>query len=458
MEIVKNNLSGLDIIESLDENIDENDINKKVCIFGQGFVGLPLTLSFALRGCETIGVDVDDLLVANTNKGLTNHTEKFYKVSIREILNMQIKKGKYKATVDGEAAVRKCNNIIVTVGIPIKNGEYIMDYLKNACVTIGKNLKKGDLVVIRSTVIPGTTEEFIMPILERESNMKAGTDFYLAYASERIAEGKAFEEFANMPTLVGAVNKRSLERAASLLVVVCKARIVKASCIKAVETSKVFENVQRDVNIAMSQEFARFAEALGIDIFEVIKLANTHKRVNLLTPGPGVGGYCIPNAYHYIAPRAEKMNVSMDILKLARKKNALIPQFIVDKLRELLKSRNKNIKDCKIAVLGLAMKDYSNDDRISPSIDICKLLVKVGAKVRAFDPIVPTRYDFKVENEKEALKKADAVLILTKQNDMNYDDCEHMAKLMNKNPVCIDTKAVVNAVEARKYGFLYWRI
>ncbi|MFC0904972.1 nucleotide sugar dehydrogenase [Clostridium sp. MT-14] len=458
MEIIKNDLSGLDIIESLNENIDRADINKKVCIFGQGFVGLPLTLSFALRGCKTIGVDVDDLLVANTNRGLTNHTEKFYKAGIQEILNMQIKKGNYKATVNGEAAVKKCNNIIVTVGIPIKNGKYIMDYLENACITIGKNLKRGDLVVIRSTVIPGTTEEFIMPILERKSKMKAGVDFYLAYASERIAEGKAFEEFADMPTLVGAINAKSLERAASLLAVVCKAQIVKASCIKAVETSKVFENVQRDVNIAMSQEFARFAESLGIDIFEVIKLANTHKRVNLLTPGPGVGGYCIPNAYHYIAPKAEKMDVSMDILKIARKKNALIPKFIVDKVEELLNSENKDIRNCKIAVLGLAMKDYSNDDRISPPVDICKLLVKAGANVNAFDPIVPTKYDFRVESEEEALEKADAVLILAKQDDMNYDDCEHMSKLMNENPVCLDTKAVVNAVEAGKYGFLYWRI
>ncbi len=458
MEILENSLSNLDIIENLNENIDENNINKRVCIFGQGFVGLPLTLSFAFRGCKAIGVDVDDMLVANTNKGLTHHTEKFYEASIKEILNMQLQSGRYKATVDGAAAVRECNNIIVTVGIPIKNGKYIMDYLESACITIGQNLKKGDLVIIRSTVIPGTTEEFIMPILERESKMKAGKDFYLAYASERIAEGKAFEEFANMPTLVGAVNQNSLNRAAKLLSVVCKADVIKASCIKAVETCKVFENVQRDVNIALSQEFARFTEALGIDIFEVVKLANTHKRVNLLTPGPGVGGYCIPNAYHYIAPKAEKMDVNMEILKLARKKNEIIPKFIVNKLKELLRKQGKQIRNSKVAVLGLAMKDYSNDDRISPPIDICKLLIDTGAQVKAFDPVVPTEYDFKVKSEKEALQDADAVLILTKQYDINFDDYEYMAKLMNEKPVCVDTKAVVNAVEARKYGFLYWRI
>src|SRR3712207_4652370 len=135
-----------------------------------------------------------------------------------------------------------------------------MNYLEGAAVTIGKNIKKGDLVVIRSTVIPGTTEEFILPILEKESNMKAGEDFYLAYASERIAEGVAFDEFANMPTIVGAINEESLKRAIKLLSIVCKAEVIPATNIKAVETSKVFENVQRDVNIAMCQEFARFTE------------------------------------------------------------------------------------------------------------------------------------------------------------------------------------------------------
>ncbi|WP_080348178.1 MULTISPECIES: nucleotide sugar dehydrogenase [Clostridium] len=458
MELFKSKNTNIEKIKSLNENIKENSINKKVCVFGQGFVGLPLALSFALRGCSTIGVDIDDILVANTNKGLTHHTEKFYDVTIQDILKIQLEEKRYKATIEAEEAVKECNNIIVTVGIPIKDGKYIMDYLEAACVAIGKNLKKKDLVIIRSTVIPGTTEDFVLPILEKESGMKAGSDFYLAYASERIAEGNAFDEFANMPTLVAGINKDSLDRATEVLSIVCKAEVVPATCIKAVETSKVFENVQRDVNIAMSQEFARFTEALGIDIFEVIKLANTHKRVNLLTPGPGVGGYCIPNAYHYIAPKANELAVDMDILNLSREKNAQLPEFIVNKTEELLKDVNKELKGSKIAVFGLAMKDYSNDDRISPPIDICKLLLERGANVEAFDPVVPTSYDFKVDTQDEALKDADAVLILTKQHAINFNYCEHMSKMMKDKPVCIDTKAVISQVEAKKYGIRCWRI
>jgi UDP-N-acetyl-D-mannosaminuronic acid dehydrogenase len=448
--------NGIFKVEDLDKT--QNALNRKVCIFGQGFIGLPLTLSFATGGCATVGVDVDDMLVANINKGITHHTEKFNDVPIQQILKIELDEGRYTATTDGAKAVRECNNIIVTVGIPIKDGKFIMYYLEDACRTIGKNLKKQDLVIIRSTVIPGTTEDFILPIIEKESGMRAGVDFYLAYASERIAEGNAFDEFASMPTLVGAVNNESLYRAKDLLSVVCKAEIVSASCIKAVETSKVFENIQRDVNIAMSQEFARFTEVLGIDIFEVIKLANTHKRVNLLIPGPGVGGYCIPNAYHYLEPKAKEFGLTMDLLKLAREKNASIPEFIVNKTEELLNCVGKELKGSRIAVLGLAMKDYSNDDRISGPVEICKLLTERGAKVRAFDPIVQGAYEFKSKTQDEALQGADAILILAKQQGIYFNDIENIVKKMNQYPVCIDAKATIDMDEALKYGLKYWRI
>ena len=447
-----------ELMKQFSEEIAENSLNKNICIFGQGFVGLPLTLSFAFRGCNTLGVDIDNNLVEEINRGFTHHVEKYKDITIQEILNIQLQENRYKATSDGAYAVKNSNNIIVTVGIPIKDGKYILDYLKTCCETIGRNLKKGDLIIIRSTVIPGTTEDFCLPILEKESRMKAGEDFYLAYASERIAEGLAFSEFENMPTIVGAVNNKSLERAIELLKIVCKAEVIPATNIKVVETSKVFENVQRDVNIAMAQEFARFTEGLGIDIFEVVKLANTHKRVNLLTPGPGVGGYCIPNAYHYIAPKAHEMGINMDLLKIAREKNALIPEFIVNKVEELLNLENKSLCESKIAVLGLAMKDYSNDDRISPPIDICKLLIGRGADVKAFDPIVPTKYDFKVTSQDEAVTCADVVLVLTKQYGIDYDDLEHMSNLLNEKPIIFDMKSVIKEDKVRKYGIKIWGI
>lgn len=358
-----------------------NNYNK-ICIVGQGFVGLPLALSFSIRGFKVIGVDINKDLVNELNSGITYHKEEFKGKSIEEILKKQLDAGNYIATTSITCAIKESNVIILTVGIPIINGEAIKDEITKACFEIGENLKKDDLIIVRSTVIPGTTEEIILPILENKSGLKAGEDFYLAYSSERIAEGKAFDEFENMPTVVAGINKKSLEKAKEVLKIICKADIVEASNIKIVETSKVFENVQRDVNIAMVQEFARFTEKLGIDIFEVIEIANTHKRVNLLTPGSGVGGYCIPNAYYYLKPKAEQLNLDLQILCLCREKNSSIPNFIVNKVEELLNIVNKKVSNSKIAVLGMAMKDYSNDSRLSPSIEVIKLLIKKGQKLK----------------------------------------------------------------------------
>lgn len=293
-------------------------------------------------------------------------------------------------------------------------------------------------------MIPGTTEEILLPILEEESKLKAGKDFYLAYASERIAEGQAFYEFENMPTVVAGINEESFKRAEEVLKIVCKADIIKASSIKVVETSKVFENVQRDVNIAMAQEFARFSEKVDIDIFEVIEVANSHKRVNLLTPGPGVGGYCIPNAYYYLKPKAEELNLSLDILKLCREKNKGIPYYIVSKVEELLNSLGKNISNCKIGVLGIAMKDYSNDDRLSPVLDIINLFIEKKALTYCYDPAVDSEYEFKKDNIDEVIQNADVLIIATKQKEINYKNFAYYKNLMRERAICIDLKNAIN--------------
>ncbi|TDT50820.1 nucleotide sugar dehydrogenase [Fonticella tunisiensis] len=428
-------------MSSIESNIKSE--YKNVAVFGQGFVGLPLALSFAFRGCNVLGIDVIQGLVDDINNGITYHTESFDGKSIQEILKEQIDLGRYRATTDTAYAMKNCNNIIVTVGIPIRNGEHDLSDLLSCISEIGKNLKREDLVVIRSTVIPGTTEERILPILEMESGMKAGEDFYLAYSSERIAEGRAFEEFAYMPTVVAGINDESAKRAKELLSIVCKTDVIVASDMKVVETAKVFENVQRDVNIAMVQEFARFTEALGIDIYEVIKVANTHKRVNLLTPGPGVGGYCIPNAYYYLEPKAEELRVNLDILKLARLKNSDIPNVIVSMLEGELLKLGKKIETSRVGVLGIAMKDYSNDDRISPPIEIIKILLEKGARVFAYDPVVPTKYDFKVDSIEEAVEEKDAILILAKQK--GYDRFnEEIVNKIKKGTVIFDTRNIIS--------------
>jgi UDP-N-acetyl-D-mannosaminuronic acid dehydrogenase len=318
-------------------------------------------------------------------------------------------------------------------------------------------LKQNDLVIIRSTVIPGTTEEKLLPILEKESRMKAGVDFYLAYSSERIAEGRAFDEFAYMPTVVGGVNEESAKRAQKLLAVVCKTDVIIAGNIKVVETAKVFENVQRDVNLAMVQEFARFAEGMDIDIHEVIRVANTHKRVSLLSPGPGVGGYCIPNAYHYLEPKANEMGVSLDLLKLSREKNSRLPEVMVNMFEKELEGTGKKLEGAKVGVLGIAMKDYSNDDRLSPPIDIIRILENRGAKVFAYDPAVPTDYDFKVSAVDEALRSMDGIMVLAKQKEFDWFDLSYLLERLEKGIVIFDTRNLFAGYknELKEKGIIY---
>ncbi|HZK56993.1 MAG TPA: nucleotide sugar dehydrogenase, partial [Clostridia bacterium] len=355
---------------------------KNIAVFGLGFIGLPLALSFSMNGRKVIGVDVSEELIRELNLGITHHLEEHEGIKIEEILKKQLGENNFEATMDAEYALEKCNNIIVTVGIPVADGGGLnTEHLESVSKTIARNLKKGDLIVFRSTLVPGFMRGFIKPILE-ESGLEAGKDFYLGYASERVAEGKAFEEFENMPTLVSGINEESVRKTIGLLEVITKADIMSASSFEVVETAKVLENISRDINIAMVNEFAKFTRALGIDIFEVIKAANTHKRVNLLNPGPGVGGYCIPNAFYYLNAKGKELGIDLELSSMARGINKDTPVRVAQIALEKLTSKPG---ESKICILGMAMKDYSSDDRLSPAFDVIKTLQEKGVDVAVYD-------------------------------------------------------------------------
>ena len=415
-----------------------NKPSLSIAVIGLGFIGLPLSLCYAMRGAKVIGVDVQPKLVEEINKGISHHQEYHEGKSLSDILKEQLAAGTFRATTRYEEAAAEVNHYIITVGIPVRNGEPNLSYLKSCCESLAGVLKKGDTVIVRSTVVPGTTEELVRPLLER-SGLKAGEDFYLAYCSERIAEGRAFDEFVTMPLAAGGVNAASLQKAVDVLKFVTTAEITPAD-IKVVETAKIIENVQRDVNIAMVQEFARFAEKFGIDTFELIKVANTHKRVNLLIPGPGVGGYCLPNALYYLLPKARELGVRVDLLETARKINDAVPGVLADMVEQALGEKGKTLKDSKIALLGVAMKDFSNDDRISPPHHVAELLIDRGAKVLAYDPAVPSEYAYKAASLDEAVQGADALLLLAMQQEFVDLDWRAVVSRMAEGAVVLDTK------------------
>lgn len=409
-----------------------------VAVFGLGFVGLPLALSFSMRGARVVGVDVVEELVAQLTQGVTHHREAYEGKPIQNILAEELDAGRFAVTTNAAAALAEADAVIVTVGIPVAGGEPNLNYLTGVCETIGQGLRPGMTVIIRSTVVAGTTENVLRPILE-STGLIAGRDFYLAYASERIAEGRAFHEFENLPCLVAGINEASAEHAKAVLGIVTKAPLVLGSSIRAVELTKAIENAQRDVNIAMIQEFARLAERLDIDIFEVIQMANTHPRVKLLEPGPGVGGYCIPNALHYLTPAAEQLGVSLELATTARRINENVPEFVADLVAKAAGPVTADEAPV-VGVIGLAMKDNSNDDRLSPAIRIVELLQARGYTIQAYDPAVPTAYPYKVSSLAECVSGADAVVVLARQQGITTESILEALASAGQRVGLVDTR------------------
>ncbi len=435
----------------MNRNNNWTDYNR-IAVIGLGFVGLPLALSFCLKGIKVTGVDVEENLIRELSTGITHHLEKCGDKTIQEILREQLDSGNFQATTDSQGSLREINNYIVTVGIPVESEQHSLEHIESVSRNISRVQKKGDLVLIRSTVVPGTVRNYIAPILE-ESGLKAGEDFYLAYASERSAEGHAVAEFENMPTLVSGINEESATRAARLLKIVTRADIHTASSIEVVETAKIFENLSRDINIAMVNEFARFTRSMGLNIFEVIELANTHKRVNLLYPGPGVGGYCIPNAFYYLLPKAQEMGIELPVSETARRTNQEVPEVVAEMA---LKNLTTEPGETKICILGMAMKDYSSDHRMSPALEVINYLQAKGVRVSVYDPAVPRGHPCLVDSLEEALEGAQGIMVMARQREIDFKELPKFRQLVCRNkPFILDTKNVYNREEVESLGFKF---
>ena len=425
-----------------------------IAIFGLGFVGLPLALTYTMFGKKVYGVDINSEYIKKLRQFQTHILENYKGKTINEILKESIEKGLFVPTDSPEEALKNATNIIVTVGIPIERGTLKKEVFSNAIHTIGKYLKKGDTVLIRSTIPPGTTRNIVKPILEKESNLICCKDFYLAYSSERIAEGKAFEEFQTMPVAVGAMDEESKKRAVKLLSIINKEKIYEASCPEVVEISKLMENSSRDVNIALSNELASLTEALNVDTLEVIKVANTHKRVHLLTPGIGVGGHCIPYSSLYIFDKSDELNLPMKLLHTAREINDRRPLDVLKTIENKLKNLGKEIENSRFAIIGVAMKDNSSDISESPAMRLKDLILQAGGNLLWFDPNVEGNFPLRASNTEEALKDADVVIIPIKQDNIRLS-LEKISANAKKGAIIFDARRLIDKESAEKEGFIY---
>ena len=390
----------------MDENINEMK-NEKICVIGLGYVGLPLAC-LSSKHFKVFGYDIDENKINKINNRICPLNDDY----LNEVFNSH----SIKATND-PGVMAQSDIILICVPTPIdENHKPNLNPLKSAAELVSKNLKKGQLVIIESTIYPGTTEEVIIPILE-QSGLNAGTDFGVAYCPERIDPGNKKWVLGNISRVLSALNEKNALRAKKFYSTFIHAEIKILKSLKSAEAVKILENTFRDINIAFINEMAKSFNSLGIDLIEVIEGASS-KPFGFMPfyPGPGVGGHCIPVDPYYLIERAKANNFDHQFLRLAREINLSMPAYVVKILQKELNNLSVPIETSKIGVYGLAYKKNVDDIRESPSLKIIQLAKELGANVKVYDPFVKSESDF--NNLDEFLNHVDHLIIATDHDEI----------------------------------------
>ena len=411
----------------------------KIAIIGLGYVGLPLCLQFARNGVYVLGLDIDAAKVNSINGG---------KSYIQHIDGGDVQKLVAEKTLSAStdfSKIREVEAVIICVPTPLnKNREPDISYIIKTGEEIGPNLQKGTLVVLESTTYPGTTDEDLRAVLERDSGLKAGTDFHLAFSPEREDPGNPDSKVALIPKVVGGFTPACLERAKALYGKAINTIVPVSSC-RAAEATKLLENIFRGVNIALVNELKVVYAAMGIDVWEVINAAKT-KPFGFMPfyPGPGLGGHCIPIDPFYLTWKAREFGQNTRFIELAGEINTSMPNYVVNRVAEALNASRKAVNGSKILLIGLAYKPNVDDMRESPTFILLDLFKGRGADVAYYDPhiprIEPTREhahwtgNRSVPWSRETISKYDAVVIATGHKAVNYQELAEWA------PCIIDTR------------------
>lgn len=380
-----------------------------VSIIGMGYVGLPLACECVEEGIKTTGIDVDEEKLEKIRNGVCpvedEVTERKFKQLYQDI----------EATKD-YSKVSDSDVIVVTVPTPVSDSkEPNYDYVEAAMSSISENISENTVVVLESTVAPGTSNKVVRPILE-ESGYEVGEDIFLAYCPERIDPGNEEWTIKNIPRVLGAHSEQGLEKAEKFYNKALEAEINTVADLKSAEASKVVENSFRDINIAFVNELAKSFDAMGIDTKEVIEAASS-KPFGFMPhwPGCGVGGHCIPVDPYYLIDQAETSGFQHEFMQLAREINNSMPEYTVEKLQDGLNKHGKPVNGTKIALLGLAYKGGVGDTRESPALEIKKMLEEKQAEIETFDPYVPEQST--LESIEEAVEWAECLLIATEHDE-----------------------------------------
>jgi UDP-N-acetyl-D-mannosaminuronic acid dehydrogenase len=416
---------------------------KKLCVVGTGHVGLTMAVVLADLGYQVTGFDINEKLIERLKKG----DVPFFEKGLPPLLKFHLKEEKLKFVT--ELKKSEGDVYIISVGTPVdeKTLTPIDTAIRGAALAVGKVLKSEDIVILRSTVTVGTTRNLVLPILEKASGLKAGVDFYLVFAPERVVEGKAIEEMKQIPQIIGGINKKSAQEAAMVLQTVSPSAVMLDSLEEA-ELIKLINNCYRDYSFAFANKMAQLCNSLNLDAVKLIRAASEgYVRNPVPLPSPGVGGYCLTKDPYLMAHVAKGNGVSPDLFVQGRKINEAMPQFVGDKVIKFIKKNYAKAKTVKIYCLGLAFKGYpeTSDMRGSPALDIVSHINKgLGKKVQwyALDHVVKIenieKAGFKYALYNQGFANAHAVLVLNNHPEFAKMDIFTLLDDMQKPGLFLD--------------------
>lgn len=400
-------------------------------IIGLGYVGLPLAVESANMGYKVIGFDIQPQKVNMINLGI-NYISDIESYSLEKVVS----NGKLIATSDFEF-IKEIDIILICVPTPLdKYQQPDISYVKSSAEAISNYLKKGSLVILESTTYPGTTEELLMPILEKKTGFKCEDDFYLAFSPERVDPGNLIYKTKNTSKVVGGIGENSTKLASTLYKNILESEIYEVSSPKIAEMEKLLENTYRNINIGLINEMAIICNKMNINIWEVIEAARTKPYgFQAFYPGPGLGGHCIPLDPYYLTWKAREYNYTPKLVEASGQINSYMTQYIVERSAKILNQLSKSIKGSKILVLGIAYKSDINDYRESPSLKIIKNLMDEEAEVSFYDPYIPfykymNREYYGVQLTKALLNSMDLVIILTAHSVYDYNFIQINSKII----------------------------
>jgi len=382
-----------------------------VAVYGQGYVGLSIAAAWLWAGARVIGVDVDERRV----EAIASRSLRIADGRVADVLYKNLGT-KYTVTRDGVKASAESNVKIITVPVPLENGKPVFKHIEDVSRKIGAGMRRGDVVIVESSVPPGTTRNIVRPILETSSGLKVEEDFALAYSPERIMVGRALEDIVERyPKVVAGFGEVSTRVVKALYEAVARRGVLVMSSLEAAEFEKLLEGVYRDVNIALANEMARLANRLGLDFEEIREAANTQPYSHVHKPGVGVGGACIPVYPYYLTWLAESLGVELKLVKTSRLINEEQPVYVADLVHDI--ACKLGVREPRIVILGDAFRGDVDDARNSPTHSLVKRLRELGySRIIVHDPYVASdnELDAPLTNDLEyAISNADIIVVAT---------------------------------------------